>query len=76
MDDFTRARIVQFIDGFKPLHGKDPSKNDLIGEGISESDIKKLIRLKIIKKYSATVGSGSMENRYKLLVDSCSLNKI
>ena len=76
MDDFTKQRIISFIASFKSKNGRDPSKKDIISEGVSESDLKKLVSKKILKKYSATVGSGANENRYKLLVDPFSINKI
>ena len=75
MDAFTKIRLTKLLADYKKTHGRDITAGELESSGFEQATIKEAVNQELIVKYQVTVGTGSTENRYKLLVDWKSINK-
>ena len=74
LDPFSKTRIARLIEEYKATNGCDISAKALREGGVSDELVKDAIKAGYIKKHQVKVGSGALENRFKLAKDWKALN--
>ena len=72
--ELDQRRLVKTVIQLKQKMGRDPSLTDITGSGVDESLVKKAVHRGWLEKHQVSLGSGQVENRYRVKKDIFSLN--